>query len=190
MSVRLLTANRPLSTGQQVTHEPKSIKSEPRIRKNSQSEKASYAPQVNDSAAVLDNQEAALTFLHETSITYDPAELPKIQPYLLSADIEVQKAAVDAMVVLGDAAAAPMLREASRQTMDTDMVMEMLKAADYLELPPADVKIMAALLKKNSSTGNKTKDRGPGRHAINAKEREKRMGAPGRQADPEPKNTD
>ncbi len=189
MSVRLLSSARPSSSSRSVTHEAKSIKSHSHIINSPTLEKVPVGPSKGGSAPLLNNQEAALTFLHEASVTYDPAELPKIHPYLLSPDAEVQKAAVDAMVVLGDAAAAPMLREASRQTMDTDMVMEMLKAADYLELPPADVKMMAALLKRNPSTGNKTTDRAPGRHVINAKEREKRMGAPSRQADPEPKNT-
>jgi hypothetical protein len=130
------------------------------------------------STPLLSKQEEALAFLHDTSVTYDPAELPKIQPYLLSPDAEVQQAAVDAMVVLGDAAAAPMLREASRQTMDTDMVMEMLKAADYLELPPMDVKKMAVLLKNTASGGNKgaSNNQEPGRAGIMAKERQKRLG--------------
>ncbi len=133
------------------------------------------ASQAN-STPLLSKQDEALAFLHDTSVTYDPAELPKIQPYLLSPDVEVQQAAVDAMVVLGDAAAAPMLREASRQTMDTDMVIEMLKAADYLELPPVDVKKMAALLKSSASSDNKSIERTPSRHLMNVKEREKRMG--------------
>jgi hypothetical protein len=131
-----------------------------------------------NSGSLLGKQEEALVFLHDTSVTYDPAELPKIQPYLLSPDAEVQKAAIDAMVVLGDAAAAPMLREASRQTMDTNAVMEMLKAADYLELPPMDIKKMAVLLKNNASSGDKGthNNKVPGRPGMMAKERQKRIG--------------
>lgn len=130
-------------------------------------------------ASLLSKQEEALAFLHDTSVTYDPAELPKIQPYLLSLDTEVQKAAIDAMVVLGDSAAAPMLREASRQTMDTNAVMEMLKAADYLELPPMDIKKMAALLKNNASGGNKVANNNQesGRAGLKVKERQKRLEA-------------
>ena len=128
--------------------------------------------------SLLSKQEEVLAFLHDTSVTYDPAELPKIQPYLLSPDAEVQKAAIDAMVVLGDSAAAPMLREASRQTIDTDVVMEMLKAADYLELPPMDIKKMATLLKNNASAGNKgaSRNQESGRDGLKAKEHQKRLG--------------
>lgn len=142
-----------------------------------------------NSTPLLSKQEEAFVFLHDTSVTYDPAELPKIQPYLLSPEAEVQKAAIDAMVVLGDSAAAPMLRGASRQIMDTDVVMEMLKAADYLELPPVDVKKMAALMKSSVSGDNKSTERPQGRHLMNAKEREKRMGMHTRKEVPEPKNS-
>ena len=128
-------------------------------------------------SSLLTKQEEALAFLHDRSVTYDSAELPKIQPYLLSHDIEVQKAAIDAMIVLGDSAAAPILREASRQTMDTDTVMEMLKAADYLELPPVDIKKMATLLKSNAANGNQSSSNSKqsGRAEMIAKERQNRI---------------
>lgn len=128
--------------------------------------------------SLLSKQEEVLAFLHDTSVTYDPAELPKIQPYLLSPDLEVQKAAIDAMVVLGDSSAALMLREASRQVMDTNVVMDMLRAADYLELPPMDMTKMAVLLKNKVSSENNSmsKKKAPGRAGLMAKERQKRLG--------------
>lgn len=141
--------------------------------------------------SLLSKQEEALAFLHDTSVTYDPAELPKIKPYLLSPDAKVQKAAIDAMVVLGDSAAAAMLREASRQIMDTDVVMEMLKAADYLELPPMDFKKMAVLLKNNSSGENKgaSNNQQSGRAGLKLKERQKRLEARAPKDEPAPNNS-
>jgi hypothetical protein len=188
LSVRLLKSEKPVDQKSPQAH-AKTAKSHPTAHHSKGDIKTQAVASQASSTPLLSKQDEALAFLHDTSVTYDPAELPKIQPYLLSPDSEVQKAAIDAMVVLGDAAAAPMLREASRQTMDTDMVMEMLKAADYIELPPANVKMMATLLKKVPSNGNKTTDRTLGRHAMHAKEMKRRMSASGRQADPKLKNT-
>lgn len=188
MSVQLLTSDRSSSAGPLVPLEEKSIKSHSNASKGATGKKVSPSSEKNDNAKFLGNQDATLTFLHDTAVTYDEAELPKIQPYLLSPDAEVQKAAIDAMLVLGDAGAAPMLREASRQITDTDAAMEMLKAADYLELPPVDVKKMATLLKRNSSNGNKTTDSVPERHAMNAKERAKRSSVTGRHGSFRPDN--
>lgn len=188
LSVRLLKSEQPRDQQSSQAH-AKPAKSHLTAH-HSKGEIKTQAPVSQASSTpLLSKKDEALAFLHDTSVTYDPAELPKIQPYLLSPDAEVQQAAVDAMVVLGDAAAAPMLREVSRQTMDTDMVMEMLKAADYLELPPADVKKMVALLKKAPSNENKTTDRTLGRHAMHPKEIKRRMSASGRQVDPKFTNT-
>jgi hypothetical protein len=182
LSVRLLKSEQPGDQKSSQAH-AKPAKSHATAHQSNGGVKIQAPVSQANSTPLLSKQEEALAFLHDTSVTYDPAELPKIQPYLLSPDADVQKAAIDAMVVLGDAAAAPMLREASRQTMDTDMVMEMLKAADYLELPPVDIKKMAALLKSSASSGNKSIERESGRHLMNAKEREKRMGMHSRNED-------
>ena len=188
LSVRLLKSEQPGDQKSPQAH-AKPAKSHATAHQSNGGGKIQAPVSQANSTPLLSKQDEALTFLHETSITYDTAELPKIQPYLLSPDAEVQKAAVDAMVVLGEAAAAPMLREASRQTMDTDTVMEMLKAADYLELPPVDVKKMAALLKSSASSGDKSIERASGRHLMNAKEREKRMGIHSRKKTSESDNS-
>ena len=93
-------------------------------------------------------REAALEIIHDASVTYDPAELPVIQPYLLSPDPELRAAAVDAMVVLGDASASPLLREAAAKVSSTQEALKMIEAAAYVELPPLDIKKFSALAKK------------------------------------------
>jgi hypothetical protein len=97
---------------------------------------AALAP---DFKLVPDNapQEALLEAINDVAITYDPVELPKIKPYLLHPDPEVRKAALDGMVVLGDAAAAPLLRDAARQVASSKEAIEMMQAAEFLELPSA-----------------------------------------------------
>jgi hypothetical protein len=78
-----------------------------------------------------------LELIHEASVTYDAAELPTIRPYLSHADPEIRKAAVDAMIVLGDSSAAVMLRDAASNAHTPQEAVDMLKAAEYLELPSA-----------------------------------------------------
>lgn len=70
---------------------------------------------------------------------YDPAYLPVIEPYLTHTDPEIRAGAVNAMIILGDAAASPMLREAAVQMTSSDDAKMMFEAADYLELPEADI---------------------------------------------------
>lgn len=177
LSFSLLKSKPPVDQKSEQAH-AKPTKSNVAAHKGSGGTKAQASISQANHTLPLGKQEETLAFLHDASVTYDPAELPKIQPYLLSPDIEVQKAAIDAMVVLGDAGASPMLREASRQTMDTNIVMEMLKAADYLELPPMDMKKMAALFKNKASSENKGthNNKVSGRAGMMAKERQKRMG--------------
>lgn len=75
--------------------------------------------------------------IHDASVTYDPKELPKIQPFLTHENPEVRKAAVDGMVILGDASAGAMIREAAKSAPTPQEAVKMLEAADYVELPSA-----------------------------------------------------
>lgn len=79
--------------------------------------------------------EAILQAIGEASVTYDAAALPKIEPYLVHSDPAVREAARDGMIVLGEAAAAPMLRQAAGRSVDPREAVALLEAADYLELP-------------------------------------------------------
>lgn len=92
-------------------------------------------------------KEEILETVHQASITYDPKELPAIQKYLLDADPEIREAARNAMIVLGDAAAGPMLRDASKLAPTPHEAVAMLEAADYVELPSGTPN-----LKKRTST--------------------------------------
>ena len=101
-----------------------------------------------DSSTVVAEREAAIEKMDEASTSYDPAELPIIQPYLESSDPELREAAIDAMINLGDASAGPMLREAA-QKLDSDIeAKKMMDAADYVELPSANFKEMSKMFKK------------------------------------------
>ena len=106
-----------------------------------------------DFKLVPDNasREVLLEAINDVAITYDPVELPKIKPYLLHSDPEVRKAALDGMVVLGDAAAAPLLRDAARQVASSKEAIEMMQAAEYLELPSATGLIKKGIAKPQSS---------------------------------------
>ena len=52
------------------------------------------------------------------AITYDPASLSLISPYLNSPDLELREEAVNAVVTLGDAAGAPLLRSQAEKEID------------------------------------------------------------------------
>lgn len=110
------------------------------------------ATQQIDSAEAEKIREQALEKIQDASVSYDAAELPVIRPYLLSSDPVLRAAAVDAMIVLGDASAGPMLREAAKSIESQEEAKQMLKAADYVELPPANIKEIAEKMRKNRET--------------------------------------
>jgi hypothetical protein len=93
----------------------------------------------------------AIEKMQEASTSYDAAQLPVIQPYLVSPDPKLRAAAVDAMVVLGDASAGAMIREAAKSMTSLDEVKKMEKAADYVELPPVDFKKVSEKMKKRKA---------------------------------------
>lgn len=86
------------------------------------------------------SQELALQSIESAAVSYDPAELPRIQPYLTDPRPEIRAAALNGVVVLGHASAAPMLRAAARALTDPAEVAKLMETADYLELPPAPVR--------------------------------------------------
>lgn len=86
--------------------------------------------------------------IDEASTTYDAAYLPVIKPYLLNADPEIRAEAVNGMLILGDSAASPMLREAAKQMTNAEDIKAMLEAAEFLELPRANLK---EIFKKNKA---------------------------------------
>lgn len=96
---------------------------------------------------------AIIEKIHDASTTYDAAYLPVIKPYLLDPDPEIRENAVNAMIVLGDAAAGKMLREAAIQMKTAEDVKMMLEAAEFVELPPADLK---KFIKRKNPDGETT----------------------------------
>ncbi len=93
------------------------------------------APLTLESAA----RQTILETIQTASISYDPVELPRIQPFLTHPDPEVRAAAFNGIVVLGHAAGAPLLREAAKRAATPQEAVELLSKADYLELPSAPI---------------------------------------------------
>jgi hypothetical protein len=73
--------------------------------------------------------------VRDASTTYDAASLPIIEPYLYSPDPEVRGEAVNAIVNLGDKAGAALLRKYAEKESNLERKLEILKLADWLELP-------------------------------------------------------
>lgn len=81
-------------------------------------------------------RQQALETLTTAATTYDPDELRVIAPFLRHSDPEVRAAAIDAMIILGDGAAASILRDASHTARSHDEALAMRNAAAFLEQPP------------------------------------------------------
>lgn len=81
------------------------------------------------------SQAVILGQIEEASVTYDAKALPLIEPYLLNPDPVIREAAMKGMINLGDAAAGPLLREASHNVSTPQEAVALLEAADYVELP-------------------------------------------------------
>lgn len=113
------------------------------------------------------SQAVILGQIEDASVTYDAKALPLIEPYLLNPDPVVREAAMKGMINLGDAAAGPLLREASHHVSTPQEAVALLEAADYVELPPG-----RALLKKRSAqapsgtAAPSMKRRKPGHHGT------------------------
>jgi hypothetical protein len=109
--------------------------------------------------ARLAARDAALEKIHDAATTYDPVELAAIRPYLVNADPEIREAAVNGMIVLGDAAAGPMLREAAARMESAEEAKAMLAAADYVELPSANLRELTKRSKDGTEVARPAKRR-------------------------------
>jgi len=92
-----------------------------------------------------------LDSIQSASVSYDPSELPRIQPYLTHSDPEVREAALNGIVVLGHAAGSPMLRDAANRLKNPIEAAEFLKKADYLELPSAPIRLLRQKFERQSN---------------------------------------
>jgi len=117
------------------------------LARGSEKPKVALDLPTNTSIGPDSSSETILSVIEDASISYSASELPKIQPYLLHPDPAIRAAALQGMLVLGDAAASPMLRAAAKETTNPREAVALMDAADYLELPSAPIK-----LKRKSGT--------------------------------------
>lgn len=82
---------------------------------------------------------AILTRIEDMAVQYDAQQLPNLEAFLLHSDPEIRAAAVQGFVTLGEPAGAPLLRKAAQNAATPEETMRLLKAADYLELPPGSL---------------------------------------------------
>lgn len=82
-----------------------------------------------------EERSAILNTIEQASVTYDAKALPLIEPYLLHQDPEVRLAAMNGMIVLGEAAAGPLLRKAAEMSTSPKEAVALSEAADFVELP-------------------------------------------------------
>lgn len=113
------------------------------------------APHATSESPIPDaaGKQSILDAIQLASVSYDPSELPRIHPYLTHPDPELREAALNGIIVLGHAAGAPLLRDAARRTANPLEAAELLKKADYLELPSAPIELLRQRLKSRPSNG-------------------------------------
>lgn len=73
--------------------------------------------------------------ISQAAITYSADQLQVIGPYLNHPDPDVRSAAVDGILLLGDAAGARLLREAALKLTNASEITRLQEKANYLELP-------------------------------------------------------
>ncbi|HTL74502.1 MAG TPA: HEAT repeat domain-containing protein [bacterium] len=78
--------------------------------------------------------------LEALGMKHDADSLRAILAELMNPDPEIRAAARKAAVQFGDRAAAPELREVAARTEDMDEKRALLEAADFLELPPLEIR--------------------------------------------------
>ena len=104
-----------------------------------------------DFAATLGVEDAnarELADIETLATTYSAEKVAPLARYLSHASPEVRAAAIDGLVRLGEASAAPLLREAAKTTENSDEIIAMLNAAKYLELPSLPPELIAKRKKK------------------------------------------
>lgn len=97
--------------------------------------KEAAEPVENDRGLPDEERAAILTAIEQASVTYDSNALPLIEPYLTHPDGEVRLAAMNGMVVLGEAAAGPLLRKAAESAPTPKEAVALAEAASFVELP-------------------------------------------------------
>ena len=106
-----------------------------RPRDPAETARGDSAAAAEDARAAGEKRAAILAEIEQLSVTYDAKELPEIEPYLLHPDPEVREAAMNGMIVLGDSAAAPLLRKAAAGAANPKEAVALEEAAAYMELP-------------------------------------------------------
>lgn len=135
--------NKGLQNASRSTDVQGSVASEQKAQTQNQDKHTSKVPDLSqpkeDANLALPklSKEECLQAIHDASVTYDPAELPKINVFLGHEDPEVRHAAVQGMITLGDSKAAPYLREAAKSAATAKEAVAFEEAAQYMELPPA-----------------------------------------------------
>jgi hypothetical protein len=94
------------------------------------------ATPMETSVRELTEKNATLLAIFDASSSGTNEGVQFVKPYLLSPDAEVRRAAVEAMKQLSLPSAAKVLREAAERSSSPSDKAELMKAADFVELPP------------------------------------------------------
>ena len=91
------------------------------------------------SAPPLTQKEAILVEIDDAIVTYGPEGVAIIGPHLSSSDSDIRAAAIEGLKQLGEADGAKLLRKMAGKAATPRDRMELLEAAEFIELPPLQV---------------------------------------------------
>jgi hypothetical protein len=107
---------------------------------------AQVAPPTAAPVMAQKNPPVTVEDLEELAMKDDAESLKKILAALTHSDSDIREAARDAAVQFGDASAAARLRAVAANTADAEEKEELLEAAEFIELPPLEVRSQTSLL--------------------------------------------
>ena len=91
------------------------------------------------SAPPLTAKEAILVEIDDAIATYAPEGVAVIGPHVSSSDSDIRAAAIEGLKQLGEADGAKLLRKMAGRAATPRDRMELLEAAEFIELPPLQV---------------------------------------------------
>lgn len=127
-------------------------------------EPAFTAPIYPEAASTPSGKQENLDVIWQTMSTFSEEGLPVLKPYLSNSDPEIRSAAVEAIKQLAVPAGADVLRAAAKDAKTTREQIEMLEAAEFLELPRLPVSVLKELME----TGKLKLPSKSGQQATNA----------------------
>ena len=129
-------AQAPKAASAQATSSSQVSSSSPDAKSEVQEKTQTAAAAPSDASVPQSEKDQIINKLYDCSATPTQESVKTVEPYLLSSDLTVRNAAIEAMKQLSLPSAARALRDAAARSSSPSDKAEFLKAAEFVELPP------------------------------------------------------